>query len=357
MITNPSIFEDGYLPGRLPHRDSELGQLERALEPATRGQPAEDVLIAGRSGVGKTVLAQFALERLAEAADIEWGYVRCLGRTGGTILRRILRDHPGVDAGDVHQNTPIDDLRQMLQAAGDDPFVVVLDEGDDLPDTEALDLLSANAAVSVIAICHNPDRWRARLDADQAGGWTADRQVDLGPYGTDELATILQHRARSGLPLGVIDRGQLEDIADTVAGNAREGIQSLRAAARLADERGHVRILEADIEDCYGRARQRIRKQNLRSLPFHHQVLYALVFEGGPGGVAAEALHDRYDAVADQVYHGSPKDWIEQRGRRQKLQKLIDYDLVEQEGSGYGAVYRAADREIEARVDLPAPAE
>lgn len=348
MITNPRVFEDGHLPRELPHRNAQLQQLARALAPATAGRPTEDLLISGPSGVGKTVLCQWGLRHLDEAADVEHTYVRCLGRTGGDVLRSILRDHPGVDPAEVRDNTPTEDLRERLLAT-DQSFVAVLDEADDLPDTDTLDLLTGNAALSLIVICHDAERWRSRLDAQRARSFDGDRHIALDSYHVDELAGILQRRARHGLPPGAVDRGHLERIADEVAGVAREGIQALRAAAELADERGHARIRDEDIDDCFERARHRIRELNLRSLPFHHQVLYTLVYEAGE--IAAPDLHDRYDNLAEDLYEGHPATPICRRTRRNKLQKLEDYDLIEVEGDGRARIYRPTDPEIVAAID------
>jgi len=56
-------------------------------------------------------------------------------------------------------------------------------------------------------------------------------------------------------------------------------------------------------------------------------VLYALVYRAAP--VASQALHDRYDAVADDVYQGRPVEPIGRRARRNKLRKLRAYDLLD----------------------------
>jgi Cdc6-like AAA superfamily ATPase len=62
-------------------------------------------------------------------------------------------------------------------------------------------------------------------------------------------------------------------IANHVAGVACFSIQSLRAAAELADERLHTKIEYEDIEDSYERALHRIRQSNLDSLPIYHHIL------------------------------------------------------------------------------------
>ena len=53
MITDRRVFEDIYLPRELIHRESEVGQLSRAFQPALSGSAPYNALISGPSGVGK----------------------------------------------------------------------------------------------------------------------------------------------------------------------------------------------------------------------------------------------------------------------------------------------------------------
>jgi len=68
MIIDPRVFEDVYLPRELIHRESEVGQLSRAFQPALSGSAPHNALISGPSGVGKTVLARHTLDRLEKRA-------------------------------------------------------------------------------------------------------------------------------------------------------------------------------------------------------------------------------------------------------------------------------------------------
>jgi len=224
--------------------------------------------------------------------------------------------------------------------------VVILDEANGLVNSDALQHLCGVDYLSFVVISHDPERWlahippraRERLDGDRT------RRISLDRYGTDELVDILSKRASRGLRPDSVSAERLQEIANEVAGVARDGIQSLRAAAKLAEEHGHVRITDADIEDCYERAQRRIREANLESLPFHHQLLYAIVQDAGE--IGAGELHDHYEAVADDACQGT--DWtpISERSRRNKLRKLKEYDLVEKDGETRSRVYRVCDHDV-----------
>ncbi|WP_265112245.1 Cdc6/Cdc18 family protein [Halosolutus halophilus] len=346
MIADPRVFDDKFIPPNLLHREDEIEQLLRRF---TTGPCDTDALISGPSGVGKTLLAKKAVDRLQRQTGVTRVFVDSLGKTTGGVLRAVLEQHPnGPD--DVPRTMTVDVACRELRDAIDDETIVVLDEGDDLPETEAIGELLAIADVTVVAIAHDGTDWLSRLDVDDGHPFDQEH-VELDRYRVPELADILERRARQGLHGDVVSRAQLEAIADEVAGVARKGIQSLRAAAELAHDRGHLWIQDRDVDDAYERAQHRIRELNLESLPYHHQVLYAIVHEAGE--LSGEELHDRYDAVADAVYEGTPVCPIGERARRNKFPKLEAYDLIAFDGTTKDRVYEAIDPTIEPVVELP----
>lgn len=348
MITNPAVFEEGWLPRSLPGREAEIKTLLRALDRAnTEEGQADDLLLSGPSGVGKTTLARYGLEtvRRETGAEISSTRVTCLGHNYGAILRKVGK---GLDA-DVHEGTRTADLVDELQASIDKPAVVVLDEGDDLPETEVLRALSDVSGLSMLCICHDPDDWLARVDEPHRERFRGDNHLALSRYSVSELSTILEARYRQGLSQSSPPRRRLEQIADRAAGVARTGIQTLRSAAELAWERGHDEITTEDVEDGLEEARHRIRESNLRSLPVHHHVLYEIV-RSADGWIGGRELHNRYERLQERVYQNFTRQPIGRRARRTKLQKLQDYDLVEAEGQGTNRRYRALDSGVQSDV-------
>jgi len=346
MITDPRVFDDDHVPRELLHRHTELEKLARALDPGWDGAGVDDVLIAGPSGVGKTALAKHYLTRATDATSLQWAYVACLGETTGAILREALR---GLDDDTrVPPNTPVDDVRRGLAGAVDDHAVIILDEADDLPETDVLDQFAGIAGVSLIVVCHDRERWTSRLDDQHQTRFRSVIQPDR--YSVDELTDILRPRAQQGLEPNAVGVAELEEIADGSAGVARRGIQALRAAAELAAERGHGSIQAEDVEGCFDRARKRIRASNLSSLPYHHQVLYELIRNAGE--LRARELNQRYDDCAEELYEGQAMTPISKRWRRERMPKLVEYDLVDVEDVPGGRMYRVLDESLESPLDI-----
>lgn len=345
MIADPRVFDDEFVPPDLLHRETEIERLlRRFMSPQKR-----HALISGPSGVGKTVLAMTATDRLREETGATCIQIRALGKTTPGILRAALEELPqGPD--DVAQTTSTTETRRLFREAVDGTTIVVLDEGDDLPETDAIRELRAIEDVGVVPIAHDGTDWLSRLDVDDAHPLD-NCHTELGRYTVNELADILEHRARQGFHNPEIaPRPQLETIADTVAGVARDGIQTLLASAEIAREQSRMTITDADVEPGYERAKHKIRIGNLGSLPFHHQILYSIVHEAGE--LTAGELHDRYDEITS-IYKGQPTAPIGKRERRRKIPKLVDYDLVDHDGATRGRTYWVVDEGVDPVVELP----
>ncbi|MGB9954719.1 AAA family ATPase (plasmid) [Haloarcula marismortui] len=253
---------------------------------------------------------------------------------------------PGPDPA---RTTPEEELIATLQERVTEPTVVVLDEGEDLPETDILDFPRGVPDILWIAICHDEIDWLSRVVESTRHGLT-DRSHQLDKFTTSELTDILEARQRVGLEGGVISRGQLRTLADGAAGVARRGIFALRAAAELATERGHTTIKDVDVEDSFDRARRQLREQALDSLPLHHHILYEIIPRKGEARTAA--INDCYEAIAAVVYDGRDQTPISKRERRTKLQKLVDYDLLACSGTGPAREYWACDPSISSPLDL-----
>ena len=353
MIIKREIFEEEFLPDEdFLHRHEELNELSRALDPAVRGERAEDVLVSGPSGVGKTSTVRHVLRTLQTEAHVPAARIRCLDKSRAGLLYDAVMAHPRDVA--AHRNSPADELYETLAEIVTTPYVLVLDEADSLHELNVLRELLAIPLLSVIIITHDVEAWRNRLDAQLRSRFLTTRHMHLDRYATSELAEILEARAEAGLEPGMVDDLQLVEIADEVAGVAREGIQSLREAALLADERGHDEIRDEDIDESYERARARIRRSNLRSMGFPHHVVYELIRQRDEGGLKMGELWERYDQHAKALYRDRDQEPVStKRQLLNYLEKLMEYDAVRKEGERRWRTYHPVDPDLEAPGSIP----
>ncbi|GAB3669592.1 Cdc6/Cdc18 family protein [Halopiger thermotolerans] len=347
MIKNRWVFDDEY-QADIVHRDSELEALSRLLKPATQGRRAEDALIHGPSGVGKTATTRWLLRDLYQRASVQSVGIECSGDTAYEIIHKAAAKHPST--GIVHENQSRVSLLETLEEVCDTPYIVILDEADVIPDLDVLEDLLSIEKVSVIAITHQQVEWLARLDGDMEQRFPADAQIEFRKYNEEELVDILKPRIEHGLVGDPTRPGQLEWIADDCDGEARWAIKTVLAAAELAQDRGHDRFHERDVRDAFERAQRKIREDNLRSLPVTYQRLYELVRRVGP--VNGEEMKAAYRANKVEIFDGRRREPVGWRRAWDYLKKMADYDLIEMPGETNSKVYEAVDEELEAPVEF-----
>ena len=354
IITDSRVFNEEYTPHDLLHRHSEHKEISNELQPAARGLRANDIVIHGRPGVGKTLTAKVVCSHLYDEARVHYHRIGCTSATQTGILYQAVTGHPR-DVY-VNPNASTEYLLRTLQDIVDDPYVLILDEADDLPETDVLQVLSHVPLVSVIIICHDYPEWTKRLDETLKSRLSL-HPVKLNRYDTDELTDILVERRKRGLIHGIVSDDQLREIADRTAGVARLAIQTLHAAATFADERGHSEVHAEDIDDGVSRAKRWIRQSSLQSLGFHHHVVYALVHEASiakeDDEISGSVLQERYQEVAPDVYEERECDPVGARRVRQFLEKLATYDLIDHDGVNRWRTYWVKDMDVESPVELP----
>jgi orc1/cdc6 family replication initiation protein len=333
MIRDARVLDPEFVPSEVVHRDGEVDALSNALDPVTDGEPAETTFLFGPSGTGKTCLARYTVGQLREAViDIRTQYVNCWQNYSRyRVLYRILE---GLDRTiDIHrQSTPTDVLLERVQAYDGAPYVVVLDEVDQLEEPSVLYDLYRTHEVSMLLVANREEDLFAGLDDRLVSRLHGSRRIRFEKYGIDELAAILRARVDRGLTEDAVRDADLRYIADAAAGDARIAISTLRAAAREADRQGLDRIPESVIREAVPEARQEIQRKNLDQLKPHQKVLYEIIEEHGT--VDPGTLYGTYrERVSD------PKS---DRTVRTYLNKLATYDLIVAEGENRGRVYRVA---------------
>ncbi|MDY6779363.1 MAG: Cdc6/Cdc18 family protein [Halobacteria archaeon] len=337
MVEDARVLQDEFIPREVVHRDTEVDLLSNSLEPAVEGEKPDDVLLFGPTGAGKTCISKYVLERLREEVlDVRYRYINCWrSYSRFSVLYEILE---GIDAtADIHRtSTPKDELLRRVKEYDGSPYVVVLDEVDQLEEESVLYDLYGHENISTIMIANEENELLAGMDDRVVSRLRSGRKVEFDGYSTHELKSILLDRVRWGLDRECIDEDTVEEIADSAAGDARVAIGSLRGAVRRAESADRNEVTREDVEKAVPETRENIREESLDRLNEDQEMIYSIL-KTSDGSMSMSDIYDEYE---ERVETG---EVLTKRTVRSYLSKMEEYGLVESKGKGRGRTYSAVE--------------
>jgi len=331
MITDARVLQPEFIPREVQHRDSEVNYLSSTLGPITNGEQPDPALLHGPSGVGKTCIAQYIVEQLREAVvDVNTQYVNCW--EDYNRFKTLYRLLDGIQqTTTIHrQSTPTDELLERLRDYNGPPYVVILDEVDQLEDKSLLYDLYRVRPLTMVLISNSEQALFSSVGERLNSRLTNAARIHFRAYREDELVAILQDRVNWGLEPAVISESELETIAVNAAGDARVAIGILRRAAREARDGGADRITDELIRKVVPEAKSEIEQKTIDRLKPHQEILYRIISQHDE--IKPQPLYDAYRDRAD--------DPNSQRMVRNYLSKLEHYNLIVAEGNTKARRYR-----------------
>lgn len=318
MITNPEVFDPTHVPN-LVCREEETSMLENALRPVIDGDPAQDLLLHGPMGVGKTVTSKFMLDQLRErGVGFDTTYVSCLDHEKQRRELLLSVVEPIVKGKQLNQFSRRELLNELRDAV-DRPYLVVVDEVDYLMGDAKYFLyhLYETANLSVVLVANDRTEFLASLhDYPKIyDRFQRPLSIQFDPYDESELEQILNDRVQAGLRQSAVGDGVVETIA-AVAENARDAIQILQTSAMRVGN--HGKLTPEDVVEATDEAREKLLERALGRFGEHPNVLFEILDEWGP--LEFGALKDRYeDSVDDPRSRSSINRY---------LSKLQEYECV-----------------------------
>jgi Cdc6-like AAA superfamily ATPase len=329
MIRDGTVFDDDHLPREIVGRNSHMNEVTTALAPIEQGEQAENCFLFGPSGVGKTTVARASVRELRkEVLEVPYAYVNCWQNyTKNAVLMCLAQDL--VDAA-VARNASNRQLTKTNHQQNDSPALVILDEVDQLSETEVLYDLHQISGVSWIAVANREIDLFAGLEERVHSRMSVGFRVMFNAYDDDTITEILDRRAREGLGSSVVSRDVLARIARLADGDARTAITALRVAARKSTQAGLSSIPARIVEESVFAAGEEVRRKTISKLNQHQRVIYEVL--ESEGSLIQKDLYERYSEA-----HNDP---VTLRYLRQKhLPKHDHYGLVKTERKGSGKLY------------------
>ncbi|MHC3438973.1 Cdc6/Cdc18 family protein [Natrialbaceae archaeon A-gly3] len=327
IFARKELLKVGHVPksARIVGRDDEIEAVAAELRPIVRSDPPNNVMIYGKTGTGKSLVARHVTERARRAAaangvSVGAVYVDCAQHNTQTrVARTVTRslneteqtdfDIPraGIGSGEYY-----DYLWDILNIAYDS-VIIVLDEVDRLEDDDILMQLSraresgkADCHLGVIAVS-NKIEYRDQLN-ERVKSSLREEEFVFQPYDANQLREIMIHR-RDAFYEGVLSDDVIPLAAALAAqehGDARKAIEILRHAGELAEREDADTVTENHIRDAQEWAEVDRFEELLRGSTTQVKfILYslALLTKENPNedGFSTSRIYNRYKETASKV--------------------------------------------------------
>ena len=341
IFRNKDALGESYQPDQIEERDEEIEEYMDALQPVVDGWEPNNIFLYGNTGVGKTAVTDYLLDRLqddvADYNDVDLAVmsVNCktLNSSYQVAVELVNKLRPAggeISSTGYPQQTVFKKLYKELEAIGG-TILIVLDEVDSIGDRDELlyELPRARAnnnldstKVGVIGIS-NDFKFRDQLDP-RIQDTLCERELQFPPYDAPELENILESRAEVAIAADAVEQGVLKFCAALAArdsGSARQALDLLRLAGEIAENR-EVDLIERDhVEAARSRLEQERVEEGMRELTTHGRLaLLAVVSKAAKEETPSRTreIYEEYAALCDS----SGTDSLAQRSVHNHLSDL-----------------------------------
>jgi cell division control protein 6 len=355
VFRDEHVFEVDYVPETFDHRETQLESLKYALRPAVRGSRPLNTMVRGPPGTGKTTAVRKLFGELGAQPDVRTVHVNCqLDATRYAVFSRIFEhvfEYEPPSSG-VSFKKLFGRIADRLTER-DETLVVALDDVNYLfYENEASDALYSllrahevhpGARIGVVVVSSD-----LALDMmDELDGRVQSvfrpEEVFFPKYDREEAFDILRDRVERGFHEGVLDRAELEHVAERTAqsGDLRVGIDLLHRAGLNAERRASKTVSREDVDAAYEQSKHVHLSRRLRELSDSERALVAVVLEhdGERAGDVYDAFHERtdlgytrYSELVNKLDRVGLIETeyadVEGRGRSRELSLAYDADAV-----------------------------
>ncbi|MWV65453.1 AAA family ATPase [Halorubrum sp. JWXQ-INN 858] len=327
VFARKELLKVGHVPesARIVGRDDEIEAIAAELRPLVRGDPPNNVMIYGKTGTGKSLVARHVTERARRAAEsngvsVGTVYVDCaqyntqtrVARTVTRSLNESGRTDLNIPRAGIGSGEYYDYLWEILNTAYES-VVIILDEVDRLNDDDILMQLSraresgkADCHLGVIAVS-NKIEYRDQLN-ERVKSSLREEEFVFQPYDANQLRDIMKHR-RDAFYDGVVSDDVIPLTAALAAqehGDARKAIEILRHAGELAERSNTDVVTEEHVRDAQEWAEIDRFEELLRGSTTQVKfILYSLALltdeSSSDDGFSTSKIYERYQETTQKV--------------------------------------------------------
>lgn len=315
IFKNKDALGESYQPDRIEERDEEIEEYMDALQPVVDGWEPNNIFLYGNTGVGKTAVTEFLLDRLqedvAEYGDVDLSVISVNCKTINSsyqvaveLVNKLRPTGGEISSTGYPQQTVFNKLYEELEAIGG-TILVVIDEVDSIGDRDDLlyELPRArangnldSAKVGVIGVS-NDFKFRTQLDP-RVRDTLCERELQFPPYDAPELENILESRAQVAVADDAVEPGVLSYCAALAArdsGSARQALDLLRLSGEIAENQCVDSIESDHVEAALSRLEQERVEEGMRELTRHGNLTLLAVISKSAKDQTPSRTRDIYD--------------------------------------------------------------
>jgi len=314
IIIDPTVLNNDYIPNNLPFRENQIVSVGQSLALILKGNKCSNLLLYGKTGTGKTVVARYVTEKLSERANnikliIAYSNTR-ISNTGYRILLDIANaveleiPFTGLSIGEVLKrlSTHISQKKYFVILILDEIDYLVKTHGDDL----LYDLTRINenlypGLLSVIGIS-NDLNFKEFLNPRVLSS-LSEEEIVFPPYTAIEIKSILEQRANIAFEQESISQGAISlcsALAGSEHGDARRAVDLLRIAAEVAEREGAKRLEETHIRSAVQRIERDRIYDALTSLPLQAKTLLVSILETAQNCTTGD-VYEKYKVNSKKI--------------------------------------------------------
>ncbi len=276
IIKNEDFLLPNYIPEDIFSREKEINEISLNLLPLTKNSNARNMLIVGKTGVGKTTTVKYVVRELeAYSNKVKVCYINCWQySTKFSILSQMahLLGY-AVPRRGVAYDEILSKILEILKQEKTNP-VIILDEADKLlKDLDILydfsRLLDENNIKFGIILITNASDFLVKIDGRIKSSLLLN-EIVFKPYKPDVLKMILENRAKKALYFDSVDKeviGLCAAIGAKRGGDCRIAINCLLSSAKLAEKWGDERLMIKHVQAVKQEVLKRDLKEKQALLP------------------------------------------------------------------------------------------
>lgn len=296
LFTNRQALRTDFIPENLPYREEQIISIGQILSPILQESKPSNLLLYGKTGSGKTVVAKYVLKKFEETSkknskSISMAYSNA--RLAGSEYRVLVDLAHSLSLDMPFTGLPISEVLQRIYnniSENNLKVIFIIDEIDYLAKhakTSNDDMLYSitrssehlkNGFISIIGIS-NDLHFKNFLDPRVLSSMN-EEEILFPPYTVTQLSDILHKRTKSAFKTKSVPPGTINlcaALAGSEHGDARRAIELLRVAGELAERSDENEVIEKYVKE----ASQKIDKdriyQAIKTLPIHEKaVLFAV---------------------------------------------------------------------------------